>query len=193
MLFFQLLFFTCLLQAFRFCLPFLLRWLHAISTGFLRAPLPSSRRYIWRRYNEASYFFGCPLPHASFEHSDSVSLFCLGGSTPFQRGSLEPPCRLGGGTCGGGTMKQAISFGCPLPHASFWHSISVSYSCRGGLTPSQQSSLEHPCRLQGGTSGVGTMKQAISSAALFHMPLLGTPFLSPFSPEVASRHLNGAP
>ena len=37
------------------------------------------------------------------------------------------------------------------------------------------------------------MKQAISSAALFHMPLSGTPFLSPFSAELASRHLNGAP
>jgi len=37
------------------------------------------------------------------------------------------------------------------------------------------------------------MKAAISSAALFHLPPSSTSFLSPFSAEVASRHLNGAP
>ena len=87
MLFLRLPSFTCLLRAVRLFPPFLPRWLHAISTGLLRAPLPSSRRYIWRRYNE----------------------------------------------------------------------------------------------------------NAISSAALFHLPPSSTPFLSPFSAEVAPSHLHGTP
>ena len=37
------------------------------------------------------------------------------------------------------------------------------------------------------------MKNAITLAALFHLPSSSTPFLSPFPAEVASRHLNGAP
>ena len=36
------------------------------------------------------------------------------------------------------------------------------------------------------------MKNAISSAAHFHLPPSSTPFLSPFSAVVASRHLNEA-
>jgi len=131
---------TCLLIAIRFCLPFLPRWIHAISTGFLRALLLSSRRYIWRRYNKECYFFGCPLPLSFLKTSVSVSLFCPGGFTPSQRGSSEPPCRL-----------------------------------------------------QGGISEGGTMKTAISTAALFLLPPSISPFLSPFSAKVASRHLKRAP
>ena len=36
------------------------------------------------------------------------------------------------------------------------------------------------------------MKTAISLASLFHLPPQSNPFLSPFSAEVDSRHLNGA-
>ena len=37
------------------------------------------------------------------------------------------------------------------------------------------------------------MMNAISSAALFHLPPSSTPFLPPFSVEVAARHLHGSP
>ena len=109
MLFLRLPSSTCLLRALRFCLPFLPRWLHATSKGLLRAPPAVSRRYIWMRYNEECFFFGCLLPPAFLEHPISVSIFCRGGFTPSQQGSLEPPCRLRGDTSGGGTMKTAIS------------------------------------------------------------------------------------
>ena len=132
MLFLRLTSSTCLLRALCFCLPCLPKWLHAISTGLLRAPMQSSRRYIWRRYNEECYFFSWSLPFASFEHSVSVSFSAEVASRHLNGAPQSPPSCLRGGTSGGSTMKNAISsaghFHLPPSSTPFLSSLSAEWA-----------------------------------------------------------------